>query len=82
MDFCLPRTNSITDKAILVKTEAAKVTDTTTKPEDKPVTDGTTKPEEKPTTDGPTKPAEKPVIAIVTAGEDNRIVPRGLESTS
>ena len=76
MDYCLPRTNSITDKAILVKVEAAKVTD----PNSKPATDTTTKPEEKPTADT-TKPEEKPVIAIVTAGEDNRIVPRGLEST-
>jgi hypothetical protein len=84
MDYCLPRTNSITDMAILVKAEAAIVTDTTTKP----VTDGTTTTDTttKPTTDTTTKPenkpAEKPVIAIVIAGIDNRIVPRGLDSTS
>jgi hypothetical protein len=111
MDKCLPRTNSIKDKATLVKAEAALTTDTTTDTttgtdtttdtttgsttDTTTGTDTTTDTTTGTTTDTTTGtttdskttgtttkgPKEKKVIALVTAGVDTRIVPRGYGTT-
>jgi hypothetical protein len=88
MDMCLPRTNSIKDLATLVRAEAASTAattttepTTTTTTTTEPTTTETTTTDPNTSTTDETKPEEKKVIATVTAGKDNRIVPRGYDTT-